>query len=162
MAGRVAVLVDGAIRQLTTPDALLRAPADATVARLVGYENVLEAEAGDRGEVLVGGRATGLTCPAGAGAVTVAVWAAGVLLEPPGGPGLPATATHVSHGPGRWDVAPGGSHATARASAVRHVPADARRTFRDQAGPGARRRARRAAGARRTAPPSRRPSLKMP
>ena len=73
MAGRVAVLVDGAIRQLTTPDALLRAPADATVARLVGYENVLEAEAGDRGEVLVGGRATGLTCPAGAGAVTVAV-----------------------------------------------------------------------------------------
>ena len=104
MAGRVAVLVDGAIRQLATPDALLRAPADATVARLVGYENVLEGEAGDHGEVLVGGRPTGLTCPAGAGAVTVAAWAAGVLLEPPGGPGLPATATHVSPGPGRWEV----------------------------------------------------------
>jgi ABC-type Fe3+/spermidine/putrescine transport system ATPase subunit len=105
LADRVAVLVDGAIRQLAAPEALLRAPADATVARLVGYENVLEAEADESGEVLLGGRPTGLSSPAGAGPVTLATWAAAVRLAPPANFGLPATATHVSPGPGRWEVA---------------------------------------------------------
>ena len=56
LADRVAVLVDGAIRQLAAPEALMRDPADATVARLVGYENVLEAEVRDDGVVEVAGR----------------------------------------------------------------------------------------------------------
>jgi ABC-type Fe3+/spermidine/putrescine transport system ATPase subunit len=105
MADSVAVLVEGAIRQLARPEALLRDPADATVARLVGYENVLEAEASEAGEVLVDGEPTGLTCAAGGTPVTVAAWAAGVQLGSPGAPGLAATVTHVSPGQGRWEVA---------------------------------------------------------
>jgi hypothetical protein len=37
--------------------------------------------------------------------VTVAAWAAGVRLGASGAPGVPATVTHVSPGPGRWEVA---------------------------------------------------------
>ena len=124
MADRVAVLVDGAIRQLTTPDALMRAPADATVARLVGYENVLEAEAGDRGEVLVGGQGHGADLPGGGRRGDGRGVGGGRPAEPPGGPGLPATATHGLAWTGPLGGGPGGSHATARASAVRHVPAE--------------------------------------
>ena len=104
LADRVAVLVDGAIRQLAAPEALMRDPADATVARLVGYENVLEAEVGDEGVVAVAGRPTGLHCPVGTGPAIVAAWAAGVQLRPPGAPGIPATVEHVSPGPGRWEI----------------------------------------------------------
>jgi len=104
LADRVAVLVHGAIRQLDTPEALMRDPADAMVARLVGYENLLEAEVGDGGAVEVAGRPTGLHCTAGAGPTIVAVWAAGVQLRPPGAPGIPATVEHVSPGPGRWEI----------------------------------------------------------
>ena len=82
----------------------MRDPADATVARLVGYENVLEAEVGDDGVVAVAGRPTGLHCPAGTGPAIVAAWAAGVQLRPPGAQGIPATVEHVSPGPGRWEI----------------------------------------------------------
>ena len=41
LADSVAALTDGAIRQLSDPASIVRQPADATVARLVGYENVL-------------------------------------------------------------------------------------------------------------------------
>jgi ABC-type sulfate/molybdate transport systems ATPase subunit len=105
MADRVAVLVGGAIRQLATPGALMRDPADATVARLVGYENVLAAEVGERGAVLVAGQPTGLDCPGRTGPATVAAWATGVRLLPPGAAGLAATVEHVSPGPGRWEIA---------------------------------------------------------
>jgi len=104
LADRVAVLVDGAIRQLAAPEALMRDPADATVARLVGYENVFEAEVGDEGAVEVAGWPTGLHCSVGSGAAIVAAWAAGVQLRPPGAPGVPATVEHVSPGPGRWEI----------------------------------------------------------
>jgi ABC-type sulfate/molybdate transport systems ATPase subunit len=105
LADRVAVLVQGAIRQLATPEALMRDPAHATVARLVGYENLLEAEVGDGGVVEVAGRPTGLRHSAHTGPVIVAAWAAGVRLQPPGAPGIPATVEHVSPGPGRWEIA---------------------------------------------------------
>jgi hypothetical protein len=75
------------------------------VARLVGYENVVEAEAGEHGAVLMAGQPTGLTCAGEPGPVTVAVWAAGVLLGPPEAAGVSARVTHVSPGPGRWEVA---------------------------------------------------------
>ena len=105
LADRVAVLVAGAIRQLATPEALMRDPADATVARLVGYENVIEATVGESGAVEVAGRPTGLERPRATGSVTVAAWAAGVRLGTPGGPeGIPATVEHVSPGPGRWEI----------------------------------------------------------
>ena len=104
LADRAAVLVAGAIRQLDAPEALMRDPADATVARLAGYENVLEAEVGDGGAVRVAGQPSGLMCPARTGAVIVAAWAAGVRLRPPGEPGLRATVQHVSPGPGRWEI----------------------------------------------------------
>ena len=105
LADRVAVLVEGAIRQLATPQELMRDPADATVARLVGYENVVEAAVGEGGAVEVAGRPTGLERPGPARSVIVAAWAAGVRLGPPGGPaGIPATVEHVSTGPGRWEI----------------------------------------------------------
>ena len=40
-------------------------PADAAVARLIGYENVIDVDIDDDGNVLVGGRPTGLTAPPG-------------------------------------------------------------------------------------------------
>lgn len=104
LADRVAVLVQGAIRQLDTPEALMRIPADATVARLVGYENLLEAEVTDGGAVEVAGRPTGLQCSVVTGPAIVAAWAAGVQLRPPGAAGIPATVEHVSPGPARWEI----------------------------------------------------------
>ena len=82
----------------------MRDPADATVARLVGYENVVEAAVGEGGAVEVAGRPTGLERPGPTRSVIVAAWAAGVRLGPPGGSGLPATVEHVSPGPGRWEI----------------------------------------------------------
>jgi ABC-type sulfate/molybdate transport systems ATPase subunit len=104
LADRAAVLVDGAIRQLAAPEALMRDPADATVARLVGYENVLEAEVSGDGVVAVAGRPTGLHCAVRTGPAIVAAWAAGVRLRSPAAPGIPVTVEHVSLGPGRWEI----------------------------------------------------------
>ena len=75
LADRVMVLVDGGIRQLSDPATLVRRPVDATVARLVGYENVLS-EPG-------------------------AIWATDVRIGT--GP-LQAVVERVSLGPGRWEV----------------------------------------------------------
>jgi ABC-type sulfate/molybdate transport systems ATPase subunit len=104
LADRVAVLVAGSIRQLATPEALMRDPADATVARIVGYENLVEAEVRADGQVEVEGRLTGLRCPLDTGPAVVAAWAAGVGLARLGGAGIPATVQHVSAGPGRWEI----------------------------------------------------------
>ena len=104
LADRVAVLVEGEIRQLATPEALMRNPTDAIVAGVVGYENLLEAEVGDGGAVAVAGRPTGLHCSVGSGPAMVAAWATGVRLQPPGAQGIPATVEHVSPGPGRWEI----------------------------------------------------------
>jgi ABC-type sulfate/molybdate transport systems ATPase subunit len=103
LADRVAVLADGRIRQLDKPETLLREPADATVARVVGYENLLEAEITDTGVVAVGGCPTALRA-VGTGPAIVATWAAGVQLRPASSPGMPATVERVSPGPGRWEI----------------------------------------------------------
>ena len=105
LADRVAVLAEGAIRQLGAPEAIMRAPADATVARVVGYENLLDAAVVDGGAVEVAGHPTGLRCQADAGPAVIAAWATGVRLRPAAAPGIPATVHHVSPGPGRWEVA---------------------------------------------------------
>jgi len=75
VADRVMVLVGGRIRQLSDPGTLVRRPVDATVARLIGYENVLSE--------------------------TGAVWASDVRIGT--GP-LQAVVERVSLGPGRWEV----------------------------------------------------------
>jgi ABC-type sulfate/molybdate transport systems ATPase subunit len=75
LADRVMVLVGGGVRQLSDPATLVRRPVDATVARLVGYENVVS-ESG-------------------------AIWASDVRIGT--GP-LQAVVERVSLGPGRWEV----------------------------------------------------------
>ena len=55
LADRVAVLVEGHLRQVATPLEVIASPGDATVARLVGYENVLDVVVDERGDVRVGG-----------------------------------------------------------------------------------------------------------
>ena len=105
LADHVAVLVDGGIRQLGGPAAVVRYPADATVARLVGYENVVPVQIVGSGEVVIDGMPCGV--PAGAatpGPATLAVWAAGVRVVPRGEGPLPATVERVAPGAGRWEI----------------------------------------------------------
>jgi ABC-type sulfate/molybdate transport systems ATPase subunit len=104
LADRVAVLVEGTVRQLAEPSRVVREPADATVARLAGYENVVEGEVDARGRVLLAGRPCGLTSERRAGAVTVAAWATAVRLGQPEPGALEATVEQVAAGPGHWDV----------------------------------------------------------
>ncbi len=104
LADRVAILTDGLMRQLAEPVAVLREPADATVARLIGYENVIAVEVDSSGRVLIGGA----PCPGftGApGASVLAAWASAIRLGPAArDAGLLATVEKVAAGPGRWEV----------------------------------------------------------
>jgi len=95
VADRVLVLVDGGVRQLSDPATLVQRPIDATVARLIGYENVVS-ESGGR--------------------TTLAVWASDVRIG--AGP-LQAVVERVSLGPGRWDVV-----MTAHETVHAHLPLD--------------------------------------
>jgi ABC-type sulfate/molybdate transport systems ATPase subunit len=100
---RVAVLVDGEVRQVAAGADVVSHPADPAVARLIGYENVIDAEIDDDGNVLVVGRRTGLTAGPGRRRATLAVWAAGVHVHD-GGDGLPAIVDRVTTGPGRHEL----------------------------------------------------------
>ena len=111
LADRVTVLVEGAVRQLAEPSLLLREPSDATVARLVGYENVVGGRIDADGRVLVAGRPCGLTSDRPPGDVTVAAWAAAVRLGRPGHGFLEVTVEQVAAGPGRWEVVLAGEEA---------------------------------------------------
>jgi ABC-type sulfate/molybdate transport systems ATPase subunit len=104
LADRVAVLVEGAVRQLAEPSHILREPSDPTVARLVGYENVVPARIGPDRRVLLAGRPCGLRSDRPPGEVTVAAWATGIRLGPPGQGALEGTVKQVAAGPGRWEV----------------------------------------------------------
>jgi ABC-type sulfate/molybdate transport systems ATPase subunit len=105
LADRVAVLAEGAIRQLGDPSSLVQQPADATVAKLVGYDNVLAVEVDRSGHVLVGGASCGVTSVLGPGPATLAVWATAVRVVPLETAPLRATVQRVTQGPGRWEVA---------------------------------------------------------
>ncbi len=99
LSDRVAVLVSGELRQLDTPTALAGHPRDATVARLVGYENVVEA-----------------TTAGPIGPAAIAVWAAGVRLDAGTDAGTDSgtdscavgeklhTVIRVTPGPGCWEI----------------------------------------------------------
>jgi ABC-type sulfate/molybdate transport systems ATPase subunit len=76
-------------------------PATATVARLVGYDNVLEGERTAGGAIHVGGRPVGLLSAGPAGRVRVAVWASGIRLDETGADGV---VTDARLAPGRWEI----------------------------------------------------------
>jgi ABC-type sulfate/molybdate transport systems ATPase subunit len=104
LADRVAVLVEGRLRQVATPLGVITSPGDATVARLVGYENVLNVHVDDSGQVLIDGTETGATATTGPGPATLAAWARAVHLTSPTAAPLQATVESVSPGPGRWEA----------------------------------------------------------
>jgi ABC-type sulfate/molybdate transport systems ATPase subunit len=109
LADRVVVLVDGLVRQVGSPDDLNRCPADASVAALVGYENLVGAQVNADGSVLIDSAPTGLTTREPSGPVTVAVFANGVRIVDADEPGLPARITRVTPGPGHRAVTLEGS-----------------------------------------------------
>jgi ABC-type sulfate/molybdate transport systems ATPase subunit len=111
LSDRVMVLVEGAVRQLAEPSRLLREPSDATVARLVGYENVVGGRIDGDGGVLLAGKPCGLTTDRAPGEVTIAAWAGAVRLGPPRQGSLEATVEQVAAGPGRWEVVLAGEEA---------------------------------------------------
>jgi ABC-type sulfate/molybdate transport systems ATPase subunit len=104
LADRVAVLVSGELRQVAPADDLVTRPADAAVARLVGYENVIDVHIDDDGRVLAAGRPVGLTAPPGHRSATLAIWATAIHVRGPGETPFAATVDRVTTGPGRHEL----------------------------------------------------------
>jgi ABC-type sulfate/molybdate transport systems ATPase subunit len=104
LADRVAVLVGGELRQTAPGAELVSQPADAAVARLIGYENVIAVSVDDDGNVLAGGRSTGVTAAPGRRSATLAIWATGVRVRARDDAPLRATVERVSTGPGRHEL----------------------------------------------------------
>jgi ABC-type sulfate/molybdate transport systems ATPase subunit len=105
LADRIAVLVDGELRQAAPGAELVSHPADAAVARLIGFENVIDVHIDDDGNVLAAGRPTGLTAPPGRRSATLAIWAAAVGVRTRHDGALAATVDRVTTGPGRHELA---------------------------------------------------------
>ena len=103
LTDRVAVLVDGDLRQAAPGAELVSKPADAAVARLIGYENVIEVDIDDDGDVLIAGHPTGLTAPPGRRSARLAIWATAIQVHDTQ-EGLPATIVRVTTGPGRHEL----------------------------------------------------------
>jgi ABC-type sulfate/molybdate transport systems ATPase subunit len=103
LTDRVAVLVGGELRQAAPGAELISKPADAAVARLIGYENVIDVDVDDHGNVLVGGHPTGITAAPGRRSAGLAIWATAIHLHDAQG-GLPATVARVTTGPGRHEL----------------------------------------------------------
>jgi ABC-type sulfate/molybdate transport systems ATPase subunit len=104
LADRVAVLVRGELRQAAPGAELASTPADADVARLIGYENVIDVRIDDGGNVLIAGRRSGLTAPPGNRSATLAIWASAVHVRGPLERPLTATVDRVATGPGRYEL----------------------------------------------------------
>jgi ABC-type sulfate/molybdate transport systems ATPase subunit len=104
LADRVAVLTDGTIRQLGEPGSVVQQPADGTVARLVGYENVIAVEIDGSGRVRVAGAYCGVSGATDRGPATLAAWGTAVRLTPVDGAPMAATVRRISPGTGYWEV----------------------------------------------------------
>lgn len=121
LADRVAVLVEGRLRQVATVPDILRAPRDATVARLLGFENVLPVDVHTDGSVRFCGHVL-LTRPGAApGPAQLAVWAAGLTLTRAAVGDQCARALRVARvrpGMGRWELCLAGA---AGGTAVIHL-----------------------------------------
>jgi ABC-type sulfate/molybdate transport systems ATPase subunit len=104
LADRVAVLIEGEIHQAARGSDLVTNPSDAAVARLVGYENVVEAQIDDEGIVLAAGRRTGLTTSPGRRSAVLAIWAAAAHVRGPRDGVLPAIVERVTIRPGRYEL----------------------------------------------------------
>ncbi|SNR73092.1 iron(III) transport system ATP-binding protein/tungstate transport system ATP-binding protein [Haloechinothrix alba] len=100
LADRAIALVDGNVWQDDTADAVIRRPADANVAALVGYDNLLDAHVRTDGEVTVRGEHTGLPWHGEPGPVVVAAFATGVCVGSSASAGVPARVERVVPGPG--------------------------------------------------------------
>lgn len=123
LADRVVVLVGGLVHQVGSPDVLNRRPADASVAALVGYDNLVEAVVEPDGRVCVGGVPTGLTSEGPTGATVAAVFAGGVrVVQDRGASGVPMRVARVAPGPGHRVVSLVGLDGAV--SLVAHVPPD--------------------------------------
>ena len=104
LADRVAVLTDGTIRQLGEPGSVVRQPADGTVARLVGYENVIAVEIDRSGQVRIKGASCGVSATTDPGPATLAAWGTAVRLSPADGAPIAGTVKRISPGAGYWEV----------------------------------------------------------
>jgi putative spermidine/putrescine transport system ATP-binding protein len=101
---RMLVLYEGRVVQIAAPRELLLCPATATVARLVGYDNVIEAERTARGAIHLADHPVGLRSPGPAGRVWLAVWASGTRLVSPDAPAARGVVTDMRLAPGHWEV----------------------------------------------------------
>jgi len=119
LADRIAVLTHGAIRQLGEPTLVLRQPADAIAARLLGYDNVLAVDVDQERQVLVGGVRCGITTTLDPGPAALAAWAAALRITTPGDGALHAKVERVAQGPGRWQLT-----LTAPQTLHSHLPLD--------------------------------------
>lgn len=79
-------------------------PADATVDKLVGYENVLRVEIDRSAQILIDGVPSGVEATTELGPATLATWGTAIRVIPPDAAPLHATVECVSQGAGRWDV----------------------------------------------------------
>ena len=104
LADRVAVLVDGTLRQVATPCTLVREPCEVVVAQLVGYQNVLDAVVDERGDVRVGDAVVLRGCTGPPGPAVLAAWASGLQLGPHAPGDGSFRVTGVGPGPGHWRV----------------------------------------------------------
>ena len=118
-ADRVVVLVDGLVHQVGTPELLNQAPADASVAALVGYDNLVETVVEHDGRVCLDGVPTGVPSGGPPGPATVAVFATGVRVDPDGRSGITARVARVAPGPGHRVVSLVGA-----VRLVAHMPVD--------------------------------------
>ena len=102
-ADTVAVLIDGELRQLGSPEGVVRRPADETVARLLGYHNVLAGLVTADGSVSVDGHRLLDRTSRPPGPTRLAVWASGVRLTGVDD-GVPGIVTDVAPDAGGWAV----------------------------------------------------------
>ena len=124
-ADRVVVLVAGDVRQVDTPEMINRMPADAAVATVVGYDNLVPARATSDGAIRVGDRVIGLRADhVDPGPVVVAAFANAVRLGSRDETGLLAVVRGVSPGPGHRVVLLDGQLPDGRVRLLAHLGLD--------------------------------------